>query len=149
MPRTTRHHGRWTMTDRIASAWHYLPVEVPAGSHGLRVELEYDRSAAVLDLGCTGPAGFRGWSGGARRSFVITADAATPGYLGGELEPGTWQVLIAIHRLPPQRVDHPLEAQASNRPGQLPLDPRHPAPPPLPRREPSPSAAMPRQRRQP
>jgi len=60
MPGTTLYHGRWTMTDRIASAWHYLPVEVPAGSHGLRVELEYDRSAAVLDLGCAGPAGFRG-----------------------------------------------------------------------------------------
>ena len=58
MPRTTRHHGRWTIADRIASAWHYLPVEVPAGSCGLRVGLEFDRSAAVLDLGCTGPAGF-------------------------------------------------------------------------------------------
>jgi hypothetical protein len=44
MPRTTRHHGRWTIADRIASAWHYLPVEVPAGSCGLRVELDYDRS---------------------------------------------------------------------------------------------------------
>ena len=27
-------------------------------------------SAGVLDLGCLGPAGFRGWSGGARRPFV-------------------------------------------------------------------------------
>ena len=89
MPRTTRHHGRWTIADRIASAWHYLPVEVPAGSCGLRVELEYDRSAAVLDLGCTGPAGFRGWSGGARRSFVIAPDAATPGYLAGDLHTHT------------------------------------------------------------
>src|ERR1700746_3082487 len=98
MPEMTRHQGRWTITDRIASAWHYLPVEVPAGSCGLRVELDYDRSAAVLDLGCMGPAGFRGWSGGARRSFVITAAAATPGYLCGELEPGTWQVMIGIHQ---------------------------------------------------
>jgi len=39
MPRTTRHHGRWTIADRIASAWHYLPVEVPAGSCGLRVKV--------------------------------------------------------------------------------------------------------------
>ena len=110
MPRTTRHHGRWTIADRIASAWHYLPVEVPAGSCGLRVELEYDRSAAVLDLGCTGPAGFRGWSGGARRSFVISPDAATPGYLAGELEPGTWQVIIGIHQLPAEGVDYRLAA---------------------------------------
>jgi hypothetical protein len=130
MPRTTRHHGRWTMTDRIASAWHYLPVEVPAGSSGLRVELEYDRSAAVLDLGCAGPAGFRGWSGGARRSFVITTDAATPGYLSGEPEPGTWQVIIGIHRLPPQGVEYRLAAEVSTRPGELQLEPGPPPPPP-------------------
>jgi PHP domain len=130
MPHTTRHHGRWTMTDRIASAWHYLPVEVPAGSSGLRVELEYDRSATVLDLGCAGPAGFRGWSGGARRSFVITAHAATPGYLSGELEPGTWQVIIGIHQLPPQGVEYRLAAEVSSRPGELQPEPGPPAPPP-------------------
>ena len=114
MPRTTRHHGRWTIADRIASAWHHLPVEVPAGSCGLRVELEYDRSAAVLDLGCTGPAGFRGWSGGARRSFVIAPDAATPGYLAGELEPGhPWYygVLAQVQR----RADRPDDALAACR----------------------------------
>ena len=54
----------------------------------MRVELEYERSGAIMDLGCMGAAGFRGWSGGARRSFVITDDAATPGYLPGELEAG-------------------------------------------------------------
>ena len=63
----TRYAGRWTLEDRFASPWHYLPVEVPRGSCALRVELEYERSDAVMDLGCFGPAGFRGWSGGARR----------------------------------------------------------------------------------
>src|SRR5207302_2072973 len=95
MADATEHAGRWTVEDRFASPWHYLPVEVPAGTAGLRVELEYDRAGgAVLDLGCLGPGGFRGWSGGARRSFVITPGAATPGYLPGELEAGTWQVMI-------------------------------------------------------
>ena len=87
----TRHSGRWTLEDRFASPWQYLPVEVPDGARGLRAELEYERSGAVLDLGCIAPSGFRGWSGGARRSFVISADAATPGYLPGELEAGTWR----------------------------------------------------------
>src|SRR5690348_18210221 len=100
MPRTTRHRGRWTIADRIASAWHYLPVEVPAGSYGLRVELEYDRSAGVLDLGCAGPAGFRGWSGGARSEYAIAPSWATPGYLPGEIEPGVWRVLVGLHRVP-------------------------------------------------
>ena len=139
----TRHRGRWTMTDRIASAWHYLPVEVPAGACGLRVELEYDRSAAVLDLGCTGPAGFRGWSGGARRSFVITPDAATPGYLGGELEPGTWQVIIGIHQLPPEGVEYRLEAEVSSRAGRLLPEPAPAPPPPAPAGERPPARLLP------
>jgi hypothetical protein len=102
MDQITRHSGRWTFEDRFASPWHYLPVEVPPGSREIRVELDYDRTASTLDLGCLGPAGFRGWSGGARRSFVISADGATPGYLPGELEPGTWQVIIGIYRLRPE-----------------------------------------------
>ena len=96
------------------------------------VELDYDRSAAVLDLGCPGPAGFRGWSGGARRSFVIAPDAATPGYLAGELEPGTWQVIIGIHQLPAGGVDYRLAAEVSSGPGELRPEPPPAPPPPLP-----------------
>src|SRR5438477_10811077 len=143
MPRTTRHRGRWTIADRIESAWHYLPVEVPAGSCGLRVELEYDRSAAVLNLGCTAPAGFRGWSGGARRSFVIAPDAATPGYLPGELEPGTWQVIIGIHQLSPEGVDYRLAAEVSSRTGELRPEPPPAPPPPLPPGERPPPRQLP------
>ena len=54
--------GTWTLEDRFASPWQYLPVEVAPGTAALRVELEYERAGAVLDLGCLGPAGFRGWS---------------------------------------------------------------------------------------
>ena len=126
----------WTLEHRFASPWHYLPVEVPPGTAGLRVELDYDASGAVLDLGCLGPGGFRGWSGGARRSFVITPGAATPGYLPGELEAGTWQVMIGLHRVPPDGVPYRVTAQTTGRPG--PLDPAAPpAPqPPVPDRPP-------------
>src|SRR5690606_1107231 len=44
--------------------------------------------------------GFRGWSGSARREFVITADSATPGYVPGIIQPGTWQVILGLHRIP-------------------------------------------------
>src|SRR5580692_926263 len=112
MGNSTRHTGRWTLEDRFASPWHYLPVEVGPGTAGLRVELEYERAeGAVLDLGCLGPDGFRGWSGGSRESFVIARDAATPGYLPGELEAGTWQVMIGVHRVPPDGVRYQLTAE--------------------------------------
>ncbi len=126
----TRHHGRWTLEHRIASAWHYLPVEVPPGACGIRVELDYEGPGAVLDLGCIGPDGFRGWSGGARRSFVIAADAATPGYLPGELEPGTWHVIIGLYRLAPDGTGYSLTAEVTTSRGVLRPDPV-PASPPL------------------
>jgi PHP domain len=130
MPFVT-HQGRWTLADRFASPWHSLPVAVPPGAHGLRVQLDYDRSQAVLDLGCLGPGGFRGWSGSARGSFVITAGAATPGYLPGELEPGAWQAVVGLHRLPPEGAGFRLTAEVSTAAGRL-LPPPLPAPPPPP-----------------
>jgi len=120
MGNSTRHTGRWTLEDRFATPWHYLPVEVGPGTAGLRVEFDYERAGgAVLDLGCLGPNGFRGWSGGARESFVITREAATPGYLPGELEAGTWQVMIGVHRVPPDGAGYRLTAEALPRTGSL------------------------------
>lgn len=111
----TRHAGEWTIEDKCESPWHYLPIEVPPGSSALKVDLEYKSSGgAVLDLGCFGPGGFRGWSGGARRSFLITPKSATPGYLPGELEPGAWQVVIGLHRIPAAGVRYELTAVATN-----------------------------------
>jgi hypothetical protein len=115
----TRFEGRWTLEDRFASPWQYLAVEVPAGACALRAELEYDRAGAVIDLGCLGADGFRGWSGGARRSFVVSAAAATPGYLAGELEPGAWQVMLGLHRVPPGGADYRVTVSVSSRPGEL------------------------------
>ncbi len=106
----TRHAGIWTIEDRCESTWHYLPFSVPHGTGALRVDLDYDRHGAVLDLGCLGPSGFRGWSGGARRFFVIAADAATPGYLSGEPEPGTWFAVVGLHEIPAAGVRYELTA---------------------------------------
>jgi hypothetical protein len=110
----TRHAGEWTIEDKCESSWHYLPIDVPPGSSALRVDLEYDSNGAGLDLGCFSPAGFRGWSGGARRSFLITPKSATPGYLPGELEPGTWQVVIGLHQIPAAGVRYELTAEATS-----------------------------------
>lgn len=116
MGELTVHTGTWTPEDRFASPWHYLPVEVASGTAALRVELEYEQAGAVLDLGCLGPSGFRGWSGGARQSFMIAAEAATPGYLPGEIEAGLWQVVIGLHRVPPDGVRYRVTAEPSSGP---------------------------------
>jgi hypothetical protein len=95
----------WRPEDRAEAPYRYLPVEVPAGARTLRVELDYDRSAGVLDLGCFDPSGaFRGYSGGARESFVVGESVATPGYLAGPVVTGTWHVLLGLHRVPPEGV---------------------------------------------
>jgi hypothetical protein len=119
------HAGTFTIDDRIASPWHYLPVEVPPGTGALRVTLSYPRdSEAVLDLGCFDPAGFRGWSGGARDSFVIAERGATPGYLAGPVTTGLWQVVIGPYVVPVEGVPftvtaEPIAARSATLDGQL------------------------------
>jgi hypothetical protein len=87
--------------------WAYLPFDVPPGVRRIRVGISHEDFSVrvarnVLDLGIFGPAGydlgnaagFRGWSGGARDSFEISSNYATPGYLAGPIEPGVWAVAL-------------------------------------------------------
>ncbi|MER7892042.1 CehA/McbA family metallohydrolase [Micromonospora sp. NPDC094482] len=127
------HRGRWTLTDRAESVLRTLPVTVAPGTAALTVRLDYPRGAGVLDLGCVGPAGFRGWSGGARDSYTVAADWATPGYLPGELEPGEWQVLLRLHRIPPDGLSYEVTATTS---ASAPPEPSVPPAPPRPQRPP-------------
>jgi hypothetical protein len=100
--------------------WVYLPVEVPPGVGELAVRYRHDRPPTppgvpgnVLDLGVfdergtapggsPGASGFRGWSGGARDGFAISGSGATPGYLPGPVNPGTWQVVLGPYTVAPQ-----------------------------------------------
>jgi len=119
------HRGRWTLADRAEGVYRELPFEVPADAAGVTATLRYDRRAGVLDLGCFGPTGFRGWSGGARDTFTVALDGATPGYLPGPLEPGAWQVCLGLHRVPADGLDYELVVD-------LVADPASAARPPLP-----------------
>ncbi|WP_242889796.1 CehA/McbA family metallohydrolase [Actinomadura litoris] len=112
----TVHSGRWSLEDRLERGLRELPFEVPPGTASLTVELAFD--GGVIDLGCHGPDGFRGWSGGARRRYTVTPDWATPGYLPGELEPGLWHVWLGLHRVPPGGV--PYEVAVTTSPVPLP-----------------------------
>ncbi|MCT1776741.1 CehA/McbA family metallohydrolase [Brachybacterium sp. p3-SID957] len=73
------------------------------GAASFEVQVSLDGAgadAAVVDLGCVGPQGWRGWSGGARSRFMIGEQTATPGYSAGPLEPGRWAVVLGIHAVP-------------------------------------------------
>ena len=74
---------------------------------------------------------------------MITAETATPGYQGGELEPGTWQVIVGIYQLPPEGVEYRLEAEVSATAGELLPEPVPTAPPPLPPGERPPARMLP------
>jgi len=94
----------------------YLPVQVPSGVRQLDVSYRYDRPAVppgvpgnALDIGIFDQrghelgdhSGFRGWSGGLRDSFSISNSQATPGYLPGPIEPGTWNVVLGPYTVAP------------------------------------------------
>ena len=123
----TRIERQVTLDDRAASPYLEVPFEVPRGVESVEVRLRYDRAAGVVDLGCAGPAGFRGWSGGARDRFAIANDAASPGYVSGELEEGVWSVILGLHRIPADGLDLNLEISL---PATAPPDNEPPAPPP-------------------
>ncbi|WP_300640786.1 CehA/McbA family metallohydrolase [Nocardioides sp.] len=104
--------------------WHYLPVEVPPGVREIEVSYSYEKtdtglgfSANVIDIGIfdprgtdlddgNGATGLRGWSGGARDSFRISARRATPGYLAGPITAGTWHVALGPFAVVPPGVDY-------------------------------------------
>src|SRR5512139_1108362 len=100
--------------------WHYVPVNVPRGVREIEVSYDYEStptpigpSANVIDIGIFdssgrglgNAAGFRGWSGRARRSFRISPTAATPGYLPGPMTPGRWHVILGPVAIVPPGVD--------------------------------------------
>lgn len=133
---STRHRGRWTPTDRAEAYYRYLPFEVPPGAGAVAVRLAYDRAAAVLDLGVFDPQRFRGWSGGAREGFVITPEAATPGYLPGPLPAGEWRVILGLYRVPDAGVDVTVEVQVEAGRGATGTGALRPPPAPAPGRLP-------------
>ncbi|MFF4240999.1 CehA/McbA family metallohydrolase [Actinomadura geliboluensis] len=130
---TTVHRGRWTLEDRLDQGLRELPFDVPPGTASVTVELSHE--GGVIDLGCHGPDGFRGWSGGVRDRFTLGPDWTTPGYLPGELEAGTWHVWLGLHRIPPDGVPYEVTVTTSATAPPRPEETPPPRPERPPRRE--------------
>ena len=74
-----------------------LPFDVPHGVKRIEVEFDYDRDErTTIDIGLLDPRGFRGWSGGNKRTFFVSANAATPSYNTGVIEAGIWNLLLGL-----------------------------------------------------
>jgi hypothetical protein len=111
-----RKHFHGVFDDPKTPDWHYLPFTVPRGVRAIDVRYDFQPqdtgigfSTNVVDIGIFDPsgkglgdaAGFRGWSGGARRHFRITRRWATPGYLAGPITPGRWHVILGPFLITP------------------------------------------------
>lgn len=100
--RTSRRQ-HWTPAHREESIYRYVSFDVGPGVSGVGVSIVHGKGA-VIDLGVFDPDGFRGYSGGARKSFAITPLDATPGYLPGELPAGEWRVMLGLYIVPEEGV---------------------------------------------
>lgn len=130
------------LTPDQEKTYFHAPFEMPPGVQRLDVAYRYNARISsnptvtggnTLDLGVFDErgidfltAGFRGWSGSERERFFITPEEATPGYLAGPLNPGTWHVLLGVYKLAPDGCDYTIEITltTADSPGQTP-----PAPP--------------------
>lgn len=90
------------LTGEITGVDHqtYKPVtfDVPAGVTRLSVAFDYTgrENRTVVDLGLLDPVRFRGWSGGNKKSFFVSTEAATASYLPGPLPAGRWTLLLGV-----------------------------------------------------
>ncbi|MFE0876859.1 CehA/McbA family metallohydrolase [Streptomyces smyrnaeus] len=119
----------------------YLPIKIPEGVREIAVSYRYDKPDVpqgtpgnALDIGifdqrgtALGGRGFRGWSGGFRDSFAISAQKATPGYLAGPVRAGTWHVVLGPYTVAPQGMDY--EVTVTLRHGEPGRTPRPEYPP--------------------
>jgi hypothetical protein len=125
-----------------APDWVYLPVNVPRRVREIEVVYRYDRPPVppaapgnALDIGIFGTSGhqlgnhrgFRGWSGGFRDRFAISAGAATPGYLPGPIDSGTWHVILGPYTIAPQGMNYEVDVTLRYGPPGRPFQPT-PAP---------------------
>ncbi|MGE7139386.1 CehA/McbA family metallohydrolase [Luteibacter sp. NPDC031894] len=81
-----------------------VPFDVPAGTARITVDVDYTGrdEKTTVDLGLLGPGGFeaqdgfRGWSGGSKHRFTVSATDATASFLPGAIAPGRWRLLLGI-----------------------------------------------------
>ncbi len=87
-----------TLTGADHETYKEVAFEVPAGTKRLTVDLAYTgrEDRTTVDLGLRDPERFRGWSGGNKSQFTVSASDSTPSYLSGPLPAGTWSLVLGV-----------------------------------------------------
>lgn len=105
----------------------HLPFDVPQGIARIDVTYTYTDEVGsdphltdgnTVDIGIFDPRGidfltdgFRGWSGSARREFTLGTRDATPGYVAGPIQPGTWHICLGLYKIAPQGCEITVEVK--------------------------------------
>lgn len=90
------------LTGKIVGADHqtYKRVTFAVPEGVTRLTIAFDHTSkdqkTVVDLGLLDPQRFRGWSGGNKKTFFVSAEAATMSYLPGPLPAGRWTLLLGV-----------------------------------------------------
>jgi hypothetical protein len=92
-----------TIKGKDNHTYRLIPFTVPSGIARITIEVHYSGKDqhTVLDLGLFDPNGFRGWSGGNKSVFTVSAFDATASYAPGVIAPGQWNLLIAVPNIRP------------------------------------------------
>ena len=96
---------RGVLTRADHETYKELAFDVPPGVERLTVAFAYTgrEERATIDLGLFDPERFRGWSGGDKATFTLSALDATPSYLPGPIVPGRWTLLLGVPNIRPGR----------------------------------------------
>lgn len=89
---------RGVLTSADHESYREIPFAVPAGVERITVEVAYTgrEEKTAVDLGLRDPHRFRGWSGGNKSRFTLSAEEATPSYLPGALPAGRWRLILGV-----------------------------------------------------
>jgi hypothetical protein len=99
---TWEFQGVVTPRDKDEDDYKYLGFHLPRGCVAIEVSYEYHgESKCVIDIGIIDSKGsFRGWSGSNKPRFTISTGTATPGYVAGEIPPGSWSIVLGLAKIP-------------------------------------------------
>ncbi|MEM0005914.1 MAG: CehA/McbA family metallohydrolase [Ignisphaera sp.] len=88
-------------SNKEESDYTYINFNLPEGYNNIELEYNFNKEdGCILDIGIFDARNlFRGWSGSSKTKIHIDDTSATPGYIAGEMYPGTWTVVLGLAKI--------------------------------------------------